>query len=96
MKRLLGALALAALGTGASASTMRCGSNLINVGDRAFEVERLCGAPVRQDLIGYSGGPYARNELKLEEWLYGPTNGMLYILRFEGNRLTNIETRRNR
>ena len=30
----------------------------------------------------------------IEEWVYGPTNGMLSILTFQGNRLTRIETKR--
>lgn len=96
MKPVLGLIALLCLSTAAHASTMRCGTNLINVGDRAFEVEQRCGAPARLDLVGYTGGPYARHELKIEEWVYGPTSGMLYILTFEGSRLTRIETRRNR
>lgn len=78
------------------AETLRCGSQLISTGDRAFEVERKCGTPVRRDPIGYTLGPYARQELVLEEWLYGPNNGMFSILTFEGNRLVRIESRRDR
>lgn len=78
------------------AETLRCGSQLISTGDRAFEVERKCGAPVRRDPIGYTLGPHARQELILEEWLYGPNNGMFSILIFKGNRLVRIESRRDR
>lgn len=74
--------------------TLRCGTQLVSTGDRAFEVERKCGPPIQRDLIGYTLGPYARQELVIEEWLYGPSNGMLSILTFEGNRLKRIETRR--
>jgi len=35
-------------------------------------------------------------EVALEEWVYGPKNGMLYFLRFEGNRVTKIESKRGR
>lgn len=38
-------------------------------------------------------GSYDRREYMIEEWVYGPSNGMLSILRFEGNRLTAIERR---
>jgi hypothetical protein len=76
------------------AETLRCGSQLISTGDRPFEVERKCGTPVQRDLIGYTLGPHARQELVVEEWLYGPDNGMLNILTFEGNRLIRIESRR--
>lgn len=78
------------------ADTLRCGSQLISTGDRAFEVERKCGAPVQRDLIGYTLGPQARQELVIEEWLYGPNNGMLSILTFKGNRLVRVESRRAR
>lgn len=78
----------------AQADTMRCGSQLVSVGDRTFEVENKCGAPAFRDLVGYTLGANERREFKLEEWVYGPTNGMLSILTFEGNRLTRIERRR--
>ncbi|QGZ32343.1 DUF2845 domain-containing protein [Stutzerimonas stutzeri] len=76
------------------ADTLRCGSQLISTGERSFEVERKCGAPVQRDLVGYTLGPYARQERVIEEWIYGPDNGMLNILTFEGNRLIRIESRR--
>lgn len=76
------------------AGTLRCGSKLINEGDRAFEVQRKCGEPAYRDLVGYTGGNYGDRELVIEEWVYGPTNGMLSILTFQGNRLVRIETKR--
>ena len=78
----------------AEAGTLRCGSKLINEGDRAFEVERKCGAPDHRDLVGYTGGYHGGRELVIEEWVYGPDNGMLSILTFQGNRLVRIETKR--
>lgn len=78
------------------ADTLRCGSQLVSLGDRAFEVERKCGAPLHRDPIGYTLGSYDRREYRVEEWVYGPSNGMLSILRFEGNRLVAIERRRER
>lgn len=77
------------------AETLRCGSQLISTGDRTFEVERKCGTPVQRDLIGHTLGPYARQEWVIEEWVYGPDNGMFRILTFEGNRLIRIESRRD-
>lgn len=78
----------------AGADTLRCGSNLINTGDRTFEVERKCGQPVQRDLVGYTLGPNQRREMMREEWVYGPNNGIFSILTFEGNRLVRIETSR--
>ncbi|HBO1154911.1 TPA: DUF2845 domain-containing protein, partial [Pseudomonas aeruginosa] len=31
---------------------------------------------------------------EVQEWVYGPWNGMLYFVRFEGNRLSAIQSRR--
>ncbi|MCY1534169.1 hypothetical protein D9M68_695310 [compost metagenome] len=90
---------LLALGCSAAvtqADTLRCGSQLVSVGDRSFEVQQKCGEPAFRDLVGYTLGSYERREFKIEEWVYGPSNGMLTILTFEGNRLTRIERRRNR
>ncbi|MCU1718795.1 DUF2845 domain-containing protein [Pseudomonas sp. 5P_3.1_Bac2] len=77
-------------------SSMRCGSQLISLGDRRFEVQEKCGEPVSRDLVGYTLGSYDRREYQLEEWLYGPDNGMFSILTFEGTRLRAIERRRSR
>lgn len=76
------------------ADTFRCGSQLVSTGDRAFEVERACGEPQIRDLVGYALSPNERREAVIEEWVYGPRNGMFNILTFEANRLIRIETRR--
>ena len=36
------------------------------------------------------------NEVAVEEWAYGPRNGMYQFLRFEGNRLIKIESKRGK
>ena len=82
--------------SGAGADTLRCGSQLVSTGDRAFEVERKCGPPAQRDLVGYGLRPNGRQEFVLEEWTYGPNNGTFSILTFEGNRLVRIESRRER
>lgn len=80
----------------ASADTFRCGSQLVSSGERTFEVERKCGAPAQREPLGYTLGPGQRREFLIEEWVYGPSNGMLSILTFEANRLVRVETRRAR
>lgn len=87
---------LLACASAAQGETLRCGSQLVSVGDRSFEVEQKCGEPAFRDLTGYTLGAYQRREMKIEEWIYGPSNGMLTILTFEGNRLARIERRRGR
>lgn len=96
MNRMSLVLALALASGLVQAETLRCGSKLVSVGDRAFEVQQKCGEPAFRDLVGYSLGEYDRREFKIEEWVYGPENGMLRILTFEGSRLSRIESRRSR
>ena len=79
-----------------TADTLRCGSKLVSVGDRKFEVWDKCGEPRYLDETGYTLGGYERRELSVQEWVYGPENGMFSILTFEGSRLVRIERRRQR
>lgn len=90
------ALVLTCLAGMVQADTLRCGNQLVSIGDRSFEVLQKCGEPAARDLIGYSLGPSDRREFSIEEWVYGPDNGMLSILTFEGNRLRQIERQRSR
>lgn len=80
-----------------AASTLRCQSNLISLNDRTSEVQAKCGDPVTREFLGYHevidyyGGSH---QVAIEEWSYGPRNGMYYYLRFEGNLLVKIESKR--
>lgn len=81
----------------AQADTLRCGSQLISVNDRMFEVQRKCGQPLSQDIIGYKEtvNHYRQvDQVQVQEWIYGPTNGMYQYLRFEGGRLVRIDSKR--
>lgn len=91
---LLTLLASLFASTAVHAQTMRCGTELVSVGNRGFEVIRKCGQPTYKDVVGYTLGASQRTELRIEEWVYGPKNGMQYILRLEGNRLVSIESSR--
>ena len=77
-----------------AADTLRCGSQLISVGDRSSEVLQKCGEPVSRDLLGYKRSADRREEFQVEEWTYGPNGGMYQYLRFEGNRLKQINSKR--
>jgi len=93
--RWLALLALALVASQASASdTLRCGSQLVSLGDRASEVLQKCGEPVSRDVLGYKRSANRREEFQVEEWTYGPSNGMYQYLRFEGNRLRQINSKR--
>jgi hypothetical protein len=93
---VLTALALFTLHAQAS-STYRCASNLVSLRASTFEVQTKCGEPVNREFGGYreiSDDHGFRHEVQIEEWVYGPTNGMYHFLRFEGNRLVKISSRR--
>ncbi|GFM74104.1 hypothetical protein PSCICL_50960 [Pseudomonas cichorii] len=99
--RLAGIIVLTlsgALAATAQASTLRCGSQLISTGDRIFEVQQKCGEPVSQEVLGsketYSSNYRRSEEVRIEEWVYGPYNGMYQYLRFEGGRLVRIDSKR--
>ncbi|MBF7729581.1 DUF2845 domain-containing protein [Pseudomonas sp. N040] len=81
----------------ASSTTLRCGSGLVSTGSTTEEVHQLCGKPISRDRLGsiIKTGHYGeRYELQVEEWSYGPRNGMYQFLRFEGGRLVRVESKR--
>ncbi len=90
-------LLLALCNTASAASTMRCGSALVSLNDRTVQVEQKCGTPASKAQTGYErSGPINRRvELPIEEWVYGPSNGMSQYLKFVGSRLVQIESSRN-
>lgn len=89
---------------------MRCGSDLVSPGYLKFEVLQTCGEPLSREMVGeveifdtdriydrrYSRY-HARGSriiLYIEEWIYD--KGGLHVLRFEGNRLVNVESVRRK
>ena len=91
----LAAMALTfVVGQASASDTLRCGSQLISLGDRASEVLNKCGEPVSRDPLGYKRSANRREEFQVEEWTYGPNNGMYQYLRFEGSRLKRIDSKR--
>lgn len=85
---------------------IRCAGDLVSPGYLKYEVLQRCGEPLSRDIVGeVEFGDYSnfydrrdnrfkdrsrRVYLYLEEWLY-KTDG-LYVLRFEGNTLVNVES----
>ncbi|PPS29750.1 hypothetical protein BVY10_13230 [Pseudomonas amygdali pv. morsprunorum] len=94
----LAAMAGSVAASSYATSTMRCGNQLVSTGDRAFEVQQKCGESVSQEVLGTQetfNSNYRRSEaVRIEEWIYGPDNGMYQYLRFEGGRLVRIESKR--
>jgi hypothetical protein len=75
----------------ANAEALRCGSDLVTVGDSKFKVLFACGEPILAEVVG-TEKTAGRKEI-LEEWTYyrGP-GSFLQILTFRGGRLIRIET----
>lgn len=97
MKTLLSALVLLLPLCAEASSTLRCDNGLISTGDSPHVVASKCGEPLSRDFIGYREviDEYGfSNEVTVEEWSYGPRNGMYQFLRFEGNRLIKIDSKR--
>lgn len=75
--------------------TMRCGTKIVSVGERVFEVERKCGMPHIRNFVGYTGDARSQDNMPIEEWVYNQTTGTASaynLLRFEGGRLVSIES----
>jgi hypothetical protein len=76
-----------------SATTLRCGNQLVSVGDLKFIVEERCGTPLSKDIVGettyYDG--FKKQRLMVEEWIYELRYGYYDILTFRGNRLLKME-----
>lgn len=97
MKTLLCCLLLTLPLAVQASSTWRCGSALVSLNDSTSVVGNKCGEPISREFAGYREvldeyGFY--NEVVVEEWAYGPRNGMYHFLRFEGNRLIKIDSKR--
>src|SRR5690606_5306271 len=76
VKYLPGLLLLSATLAEAS-STFRCGSALVSKGAPTVEVAGKCGEPSSRAFVGYKDvlDQYGfRNEVSVEEWVYGPRN----------------------
>ena len=86
---------MATIFTSPSAShALRCGSDLIDVGNLKHEVLVKCGTPISKEEIGYIDQKTEGTRItvmKIEEWIIEVSN-QYYSLVFEGNRLVRIES----
>lgn len=79
-------------------TSMRCGNELISIGDTMHQVRNTCGNPLSEQRIGEKRTfkIYKEDQLKIEnliyvyEWYYKKGDGT-YILTFEGSRLVKKE-----
>lgn len=79
------------------AATMRCDHGIIATGASIAEVLETCGEPDTRErtpqYIDPDGYP-AEGSVNIEQWSYGPTNGMVRSLRFIDGRLVEIDSTR--
>lgn len=84
-------VALLAFAASNANAAMRCGTGLIDVGDKIGKVQEKCGMPVAQQ----SEGPTTRyGSVRITVWVYGPDGGGYRYLRFVDANLVQIELRR--
>ena len=93
MRRIGLSIALFLSVTCAQAS-LRCEHGIADKGDRTSEVQAKCGEAASRSLVGYTQNADGNQELPIEEWVYGPRNGMYYYLTFQGGRLQRIDSQR--
>ena len=68
-----------------TASSFRCGTRLIQLGDPSVKVVSVCAEPnVKTRESG-------KGELKIDKWVYGPIGGYQYTLTFWNDVLKKIE-----
>jgi len=100
LRWLLSVVALWLTVAAEASSTFRCGSALVSLGDRTIEVQDKCGEAQSRDFLGTrtigrrSFYGFRQEEVAVEEWSYRLRGGMQYFLRFEGNRLVDIKSKR--
>ncbi|RPI38513.1 MAG: DUF2845 domain-containing protein [Nitrospiraceae bacterium] len=87
-------LTISGLITAVDAYGLRCGDNLVDVGDRKIDVLAKCGEPVVID-EWYEEESFRRSSVSIhvEEWTYnfGPTR-FIYFLKFKNGQLVEIRT----
>ena len=77
-------------------TSLRCGGNLIDIGDSKSRVAYLCGQPVTKDIVGRTQVPESRRgvEFIVERWTYDTSSQYFTILTFKGDRLVRMEDER--
>lgn len=78
------------------AYAFRCGTKIVEPGDKTFEVLQKCGEPVLKEVVGYRLNKTKDIEFEIKEWVYGPRGGSYYFLTFHGTTLINVESRKER
>jgi hypothetical protein len=75
-------------------SSIRCGNNLVSVGDLKIKVLDRCGEPISKEEIELDSFKSRRkdNYRFLEQWIYELHYGYYDVLTFKGGKLIKIES----
>lgn len=72
-------------------SSIRCGNNLVSVGDPKIKILDKCGEPITKDEIEINP-TFRRNTYRfIEQWTYSFHYGYYDILHFKGGKLIKID-----
>ena len=91
---LAAAIIMAAAVPTASAGGMRCGNDIVSIGESAFTVSQKCGNPVSKIEVGYTINEEQKRELRIEDWVFGPINQFYYFVTMVGGRVSKIRSER--
>lgn len=86
-----------ALFCGAAQASMRCNGGIIDEGDMTTDVLQKCGQPSHRQATAPALDAYGRvikGAVSVENWVYGPDNGMSRYLRFIDGKLVEIRSQR--
>jgi hypothetical protein len=77
-------------------TSLRCGNDLIDIGDSKSRVVYLCGQPFSKEIVGQTKIPdnKAGIEFIIERWTYDTSVRYFTILTFKGDRLVRLEDER--
>ena len=77
-------------------TSLRCGNDLIDIGDSKSRVAYLCGQPLSKEIVGQTKIPNnkAGIEFIIERWTYDTSVRYFTILTFKGDRLVRLEDER--
>ena len=75
-----------------AAWALRCGNDLVSIGDHSFQVIEKCGEPIVKEFVGYTLQKNLRREFVIEKWVYGPKAGYYDVLIFVGGVLKEMSS----
>lgn len=91
-------LTICVLSVPTAQASMRCDRGIISGGELIAEVLRKCGHPDHRQLIEPrvdANGKTPHRSASIEDWVYGPRNGLYQYLRFIDGKLATLRSSRD-